>query len=92
MVERLLRFARNERHNGINQRFLNLKKSFQPRKHTEDTETQYIPGATIHHLAGDGGRREAYDLVRVFPCDSVANAVYRFNAPPQLAPCPAVQP
>ena len=23
--------------------------------------------------------REAYDLVRVFPCDSVANAVYRMN-------------
>jgi hypothetical protein len=30
------------------------KKSFQPRKHTEDTETQRIPGATIHHHAGDG--------------------------------------
>ena len=34
---------------------MNLKKSFQPRKHTEDTETQYLPGATIHHPAGDGG-------------------------------------
>ena len=34
---------------------MNLKKSFQPRKHTEDTETQYIRGATIHHHAGDGG-------------------------------------
>ncbi len=56
----------------------NPKKSFQPRKHMEDTETQYIPGATIHHLAGDEKYlREAYDLVCNFPCDSVANAVYR---------------
>jgi len=31
-----------------------LKKSFQPRKHTEDSETQCIPGTTIHHFA-DGG-------------------------------------
>jgi hypothetical protein len=35
--------------------FFQSKKSFQPRKHTEDTETQHIPVATIHHLAGDGG-------------------------------------
>jgi len=34
------------------------KKSFQPRKHTEDTETQCIPGATIHPLADDGGPGE----------------------------------
>ena len=35
-----------------------LKKSFQPRKHTEDTETQCIPGAAIHPLADDGGPGE----------------------------------
>jgi hypothetical protein len=31
------------------------KKAFQQRKHTEDTETQCLPGATIHPLAGDDG-------------------------------------
>jgi hypothetical protein len=32
-----------------------LKKSFQPRKHTEEAETQCIPRSAIHSLAGDGG-------------------------------------
>jgi hypothetical protein len=43
-----------------------LKKSFQPRKHTEDTETQYIPGAIIHHLAGDGGAGVKLMILSVF--------------------------
>ena len=43
-----------------------LKKAFQPRKHTEDTETQYIPGATIHHLAGDGGTGVKLMILSVF--------------------------
>jgi hypothetical protein len=30
-------------------------KSFQPWKHTEDTETQCIPEATIYPLADDAG-------------------------------------
>ncbi len=34
---------------------MNLNKSYQPRKHTEDTETQCLPGAPIHYLAGEGG-------------------------------------
>ncbi len=45
---------------------MNLKKSFQPRKHTEDTETQYIRGATIHPLAGDGGAGVKLMILSVF--------------------------
>ena len=43
-----------------------LKKSFQPRKHTEDTETQCIPGATIHPLAGDEGTGVKLMILSVF--------------------------
>ncbi len=45
---------------------MNLNKSFQPRKHTEDTEAQCIPGATIHHLAGDGGAGVKLMILSVF--------------------------
>ena len=45
-----------------------LKKSFQPRKHTEKTETQYIRGATIHLLAGDGGAGVKLMILSVFFC------------------------
>jgi len=46
--------------------FVYPKKSFQSRKHTEDTETQYIPGATIHHLAGDDGAGVKLMIISVF--------------------------
>jgi len=45
---------------------MNLKKSFQPRKHTEGTETQYMPAATIHLLAGDGGTGVKLMIMPVF--------------------------
>ncbi len=43
-----------------------LEKSFQPRKHTEATETQRLPGVTLYPLAGDGGAGVKLMILSVF--------------------------
>ena len=45
---------------------MKLKKSFQPRKHTQDTNIQYLPGATVLPFAGDGGAGVKLMILSVF--------------------------